>query len=447
MTKEELTIDKFSSWVRSSVTLKLATITVLGLLLLIPTAMIINIIEEREHLSNEATSEVSSKWAGSQTINGPLLVIPLTFEYEVGDEEEKKTVTTTKHWFVLPQALDIDGRVEPQSLRRGLYEVVVYSSQISVEGSFLLDGEIDSPNLKRINYDQAFLSIGISDLRGIKSDLDLKWGGTQLDVEPGSRIPDVIYSGVTVSIPELKHNEPVPFAFTLDLRGSRNLSFVPLGNTTRVDVNSPWTAPSFNGNFLPDTRELRDSGFSANWEILQLNRNYPQSWVGTDPVEHLYSSAFGFDLLLPLDDYQKSMRSAKYAIMTIALTFLIFFLVEIHNKRRIHPFQYTLVGLSLSLFYILLVSVTEHTNFNLAYAVSGFAVVAMISLYSLSVFKDRKLTLALVASLVGIYGFLFVTLQLADYALLMGSVGLLAILATTMYFTRNINWYRLSIQD
>ena len=179
--------------------------------------------------------------------------------------------------------------------------------------------------------------------------------------------------------------------------------------------------------------------------MLQLNRNFPQSWIDTGEAEKLQNAAFGVDLILPLDDYQKSMRSAKYAIMTIVLTFLIFFLVEILNGRKIHPFQYTLVGLALSLFYILLISISEHTNFNLAYAISTCAIVGMISLYSMSVFKMPKLSMLLVATLIGIYGFLFVTLQLADYALLMGSIGLTIILAITMYFTRNINWYKLNI--
>jgi len=165
--------------------------------------------------------------------------------------------------------------------------------------------------------------------------------------------------------------------------------------------------------------------------------------MGFGQRENLLASSFGVNLILPLDDYQKSMRSAKYAVMTIALTFLIFFLVEILYGKRIHPFQYTLVGLALSLFYILLVSISEHSNFNLAYAISTVAIVTMIALYTLSVFKSKRQTLILISILLGIYGFLFVTLQLADYALLMGSIGLTLILAATMYFTRHINWYKL----
>jgi inner membrane protein len=192
---------------------------------------------------------------------------------------------------------------------------------------------------------------------------------------------------------------------------------------------------------------VSENGFEATWKVLELNRNYPKQWTGSNHSTQLSESAFGVDLILPLDDYQKSMRSAKYAVMTIALTFLIFFLVEILNGRKIHPFQYILVGLSLCLFYILLISISEHTNFNIAYLISAVGVVAMIGLYSLSVFKNMRLTFLLLVTLTSIYGFLFITLQLADYALLMGSIGLAIILAVTMYATRNINWYKLSITN
>jgi inner membrane protein len=258
----------------------------------------------------------------------------------------------------------------------------------------------------------------------------------------------MFYSGVTVDLPgtQDKIGRKVDFEFLLDLRGSQNMSFVPIGNITEVNMQSGWESPSFNGNFLPDTREPNSDGFKANWLILQLNRNFPQSWIETDQSAKMQELAFGVDLILPLDDYQKSMRSAKYGVMTIALTFLVFFLVEILNKRKIHTFQYILVGLALCLFYILLVSISEHTNFNFAFGISAMGIVLMITLYSLSIFKVMKLMFLLMFTLVGIYGFLFITLQLADFALLMGSIGLTLILGATMYFTRKINWYKLNIE-
>ncbi|MEO9477795.1 MAG: cell envelope integrity protein CreD [Cyclobacteriaceae bacterium] len=440
--KEEQSIpERINNWIKHSVTLKLISITILILLLLIPSSMIKSVISEREMLNHDATQEVSSKWANRQFINGPILSVPLIYEME---NEGKKT-DILKYLHVLPEVLDIKGVIDPERLKRGIYEVVVYKSNLKVNGSFVINPKIDQNNLKKIKWEDAFLTLEISDLRGIENDIILDWDKTKLKAEPGSRIGDFIQSGVTFNLPDLTGglNKTIPFRFDLNLQGSQNMSFVPIGSTTTVSLNSPWTAPSFNGNFLPRNRDVSESGFSSGWKVLQLNRNFPQSWTGNRHGGSMDKSAFGVDLLLPLDDYQKSMRSAKYALMTIALTFLIFFLVEVLNGRKIHPFQYTLVGVALCLFYTLLISISEHSNFNLAYFISAVVTVLSISLYSLSVFKSKKLTSLLVATLSGIYGFLFVTLQLADYALLMGSIGLSIILGATMYFTRNINWYQL----
>jgi inner membrane protein len=311
MTTENTIIEKVNNWIKNSVTLKLVIITILTLLLLIPTLMIKDIINEREELSNQAIEEVSSKWAESQQLNGPILTIPLIYEYNEND----KIVMITKYWHLLPENLKIDGKIEPEILRRGIYEVVVYKSKLSVRGNFDLSHHPEKANLKEIKYDQSFLTIGISDLRGIKNQINFKWDQQNLSVKPGSTISNLAYSGVTVDLPDIKNKigKKVNFEFLLNLRGSQNMSFVPIGSTTEVNLNSEWESPSFNGNFLPDKRELNRDGFNANWRILQLNRNFPQSWIETDQSTKMKEAAFGVDLLLPLDDYQKSMRSAKYA--------------------------------------------------------------------------------------------------------------------------------------
>jgi len=457
MEKQTTLLENISNWVKNSVTLKLITITILMLLLLIPASMIKSVIHERELLSEVTNAEVSAKWAENQQINGPVLTIPITYEYEKEvdvDEMEKKrtkTVQQTYYYHLLPEALNINGDITPKRLKRGIYEVVVYKSTMGIKGKFKMDHaslnqKLNQANLKEIRYDQAFLTIGISDLRGIKDQIAVKWGDQQLAAQPGTRISNMIPVGITIELPDLKSvmDSTVNFDFALALQGSKNMSFVPLGKVTEVALKSDWDSPSFNGNFLPDNRNVTEAGFTANWKILQLNRNLPQSWLATNHSQNMNNAAFGVNLISPIDDYQKSMRSAKYAVMTIALTFLIFFLVEILNKRRIHPFQYALVGLGLCLFYVLLVSITEHSNFNFAYGISSLGIITMISLYAMSVFKTKKLTLLLVTTLIGIYGFLFVTLQIADYALLMGSIGLTLILGLTMYFTRNVNWYKLN---
>lgn len=445
MTPEEKPIDRLTNWMKSSVSLKLAIISFISLLLLIPSSMINSIIQEREHLNWEAVTEVSSKWAGRQKLTGPVLTIPLVYENLEGDEPK----LYTRNLHILPQELNIQGSIVPQRLRRGIYEVAVYKSKLGISGSFEINPKIDQNGLLAVKYEDAFLSIGISDLRGIEEEIQFNWGHQALDVEPGVNISGLFDSGITIELPQLENNlsKSIDFDFDLNLQGSQNMSFIPLGNTTNVAIRSDWASPSFNGSFLPDQREISDEGFSAKWKILQLNRNFPQSWMNNLQFKAVNDASFGVDLLLPLDDYQKSMRSVKYGIMTIALTFLTFFLIEILNKKRIHPFQYILVGLALCLFYILLVSISEHTSFNAAFLVSASAVVSMITLYSATIFKQKNLTILLMMILAAVYGFLFVTLQMSDYALLLGSLGLTLILATTMYFTRNINWYKVSAEE
>lgn len=448
MENEQSIFDRLTRWIRNSVSLKLGIITFLVLLLLIPTGMIKSIIFERQSLNELTTEEVSAKWANSQLISGPIITIPVVYQYwkEKTEKEDGSIITVNDYYYLLPSNLKVTGKVAPKKLKRGIYEVVVYNSKMAISGNFDIRVNPTQSGLKEIKWDEAFITIGISDLRGVKKNVIFNWNDEALDVQSGSNIPTLIPSGITLAVSDLETQKDtsVNFNFDLDLQGSYNLSFMPAGSNTNISLESSWASPSFNGNFIPDTRDVTDQGFTASWEVLQLNRNYPEYWTGEGQEYNLSESVFGVDFMLPMDDYQKSMRSAKYAVMTIVLTFVIFFLVEILTKKRIHPFQYTLVGLSLSLFYVLLISLSEHSNFNTAYLISALAVIAMISLYSISVFKSAKHSLLLVVVLSGIYGFLFVILQLTDYALLMGSVGLTIILSVTMYFTRNINWYKIN---
>ena len=440
----ETTQQKIRNW-KNSIGLKILIIGILMFLLLIPAGMVKGIISERESLNRKTKIEVTSKWANAQTVNGPILTIPLIYELKSEDENGKEQATTSmKYLNILPDQLDINGKVSPETLKRGIYEIIVYDSELEISGNFSIHEAVDQANLKKINWDKAFLTFGFSDLRGIQKISDFKWEDAPLTAKPGV-INSLVNRGITSYLPDLEPNKgkKVEFTLKIELIGSENLSFVPLGSDTRVKLTSDWTAPSFNGNFLPRHRDVSETGFTATWNVLELNRNLPKNWIGVDSPYGFNDAAFGVDLILPLDDYKKSMRTAKYAAMTIGLTFLIFFLVEVLNKRKIHPFQYILVGFSLCLFYILLVSLSEHMIFNMAYFTSSIVVISMIGAYSISVFRNQKFTTILMIILTSIYGFLFVTLQAIDYALLLGSIGLVIILSLTMYFTRNINWYKI----
>lgn len=429
---------------KNPVTLKLLVITALMLLLLIPAAMIQSIIQERESLNQKAVKEVSQKWAGSQEIMGPVLTVPLLFE----EMQNGKLKRYRKNWTILPEELNISGNVTSNKLKRGMYDVAVYNSKLAFEGFFQLPKDLDTTNLQQIEWNKAFITLSTSDMRGINEKVNFQLNGKNYADEPGSHLSGV-KSGITIKIPTLAalKDQKIPFRYDLNLRGSEKLSFVPIGSLTTVKLTSNWRAPSFTGNFLPAQRDVQDDGFTANWKVYKLNRGFPQDWVDLHPWKSISESSFGVNLLFSLDDYQKSMRSTKYAVLTIALSFLIFFIFEVTFGQRIHPFQYAMVGLALCLFYILLISISEHLNFNLAYLISMLTVVTMVALYSLSVLKTRKSTLVLMAALTGIYTFIFVIIQLSDFALLAGSIGLTAILSMTMYFTRNINWYRLEPQQ
>jgi inner membrane protein len=264
-------------------------------------------------------------------------------------------------------------------------------------------------------------------------------------VEPGSAIPTLVNSGITVKDITLDGSQTAyNFNFDLKLQGSQFLGFAPLGRETDVQLASDWQDPSFSGSFLPESRNVTKDGFSAKWQVLELNRNYPQSWIGDLNNDEIQQSSFGVDLLLPTNDYTKSIRSVKYALLAISLTFLTFFLVEIFNKNKVHPFQYILIGLALTLFYTLLISISEHSNFDIAYLVSSLVIISIIGLYSRAILHSAKQSIMLVVILTLTYTFVYITLQLQDYALLIGSIGLTSILAFTMYITRNINWYELS---
>ncbi len=432
-------LERINNWFRTSVTLKLFIITFLVLIMLIPAGMIRSIISERQNLSNQTTGEVSDNWATSQQLTGPVFSVPVTYTKIVNGNTE----TETEFLHLLPDMLTVTGTVTPQILKRGIYDIVVYESDLLVKGGFDI-AKIQPPHAGGIiKWEDAFLTIGISDMRGIKDRFDVLVNDDSARVIAGTKIYSMAGSGVNIPLrfnPQTD-SASLQFNFGLRLQGSNNLSFIPVGNTTDVSITSAWNAPSFAGTFLPDDRTVNDNGFTAHWNILQLNRNYPQTWEGDQYFEEMHASEFGVDLIQSMDDYQKSMRSVKYAILTIALTFLVFFLTEVMNGRRIHPFQYILVGLALCLFYVLLVSLSEQMPFNNAYWIAASAIVVMITLYAKAVFSSLKLSAVLFLILSALYGFLFVTLQLSDYALLMGSIGLTIMLALTMYFTRKINWY------
>ena len=443
-------IDRFNSWAKGSITLKLLIMGILILILLIPSKMIMKLIDERNERMNEAVDEISSKWGNEQVITGPIISVPYKNLIKT-DKGEAKEEILYAHF--LPEHLNINGKIDPQKRYRGIYQVVIYQAKLNITGDFTFP-DFSQWNIpeKDILWNDAIVSIGIPDMRGIKDSLNIVWNGKSISFNPGIETSDIFNSGVSTKIPLQKpmdKNQLVSFVISLNLNGSKEIQFVPFGKITEVSIKSTWNSPKFDGSFLPETRSILDKGFEAKWKVLHLNRNFSQSWTATNYTREdnqflpypFLGYTFGVNLLLPVDEYQKTTRSAKYDIMFIFLTFLIFFFVEIINKKRIHMIQYLLVGFAITLFYVILLSLSEHISFNLAYLFSGLAIILLITFYSKSVYRSWKLALLTSLILSILYAFFFVILQLQDYALLFGSIGLFIVLAIVMYLSRNMDWY------
>ena len=310
----------------------------------------------------------------------------------------------------------------------------------------------------------ATINLGISDLRGINEQISLEWDNRKLNFTPGVDPHSLVVSGISSKITpqQLFANDSiVHFTIKLKLKGSESIQFTPLGRTTKVAIRSNCQTPSFNGAFLPTEREVSPEGFTSKWEVLEFNRNYSQILkespyrattnayrdITDDNLGFQYTnyaiteSTFGVDLLFPVDQYQKSTRSAKYAFLIIILTFVVSFFVEIFQKKNIHPVQYLLVGLALCLFYTLLVSTSEHIGFTPAYIISALMTTLLITFYMVGILKIKKTAFTIGGLLACLYAYIFFLIQLETYALLVGSIGLFVILAIIMYFSQKINWY------
>ncbi len=449
-------IDRFNTWIRESVTVKLMSIGILIIILLIPSSWIQSLMEERQHRANEVMDEVYAKWSGSQTFAGPVLVVPYKkierVELRQGESQMREV---TEQAFFLPTALKVAGTITPQRLQRGIFDIVVYESSLDVSATF---GKPDFEGLgvlpEHVLWSEAKLAACVSDLRGISETPIIKSGDRRLDVEPSNDIGFNYYNANLPLTPEtplratgvqapLQWKEAGDFRPAVKaqviLKGSDALRFLPLGKFTEVSLKGPWPDPSFEGEFLPTTRKISTTDFEAAWKVLHFNRPYPQQWLGSGRTLENYEMATR--LIIPADQYQKSIRTAKYSILLILLSFTALLLVEIIRKIRIHPFQYILIGVALIIYYSLLLSMSEHLGYNLAYLIAAVATVLLVTWYSKSFLKEGQLVSLFGGLVTFFYVFVFVIIQAQDFSLLIGSTGLFIVLATIMYFSRSVNWY------
>jgi inner membrane protein len=436
----------FFNWLKESVTLKLMFIGILILLLIIPSAMVGNLINERAARHDEMEKDVSDKWSGSQLIQGPVLVIPYKRQYKDHDTSNKLILKEViENLYVLPENLHIKADVISETLHRGIYETVVYNTHVKVWGNF--KAEINKLGITedQLLPAQAKLTFSISDLKGLKTNPTVRSGGQSMQAEPVFNEKGLFSNGLQANINLTAiADKPLPFDFALDLKGSEELSFLHTGKTTDVEVNGNWKTPSFDGRYLPDYRKVTDSGFSAKWRMLYFNRPFAQQWAADDTVLNKMQThadaIFGVKLRVAVDQYQKTTRTSKYGILIILLTFISLFLTELISKQKIHVFNYILIGAAMIIYYTLLLSFSEQVGYNLAYLIASVATITLVSFFIASLLKNKIAAILFAAILTIFYVFIFVIIQLEDLALLIGSIALFIIISALMYFSRKINW-------
>jgi inner membrane protein len=407
---------------RHRMLVKLSGIAVLALVLLIPLALLMPVVDDRARLRDGAAAEIEDTWGRAQTVIGPVLVIPL-----------EKGVA-----YAFPDELRAKTKLAPEERSRGIYSAIVYTAQLDLAGSFHrpTPAEIGVP-VEQIYWDRAYVAVAVSDLRGTGTQVVLQWGTEQRAMLPGSylqRWPSGVHTGVTIG------DAPVTFALSLPVRGSGGVRFAPLGIKNDVAVESSWPNPSFAGAFLPATREVRDDGFTATWNVSYYGRDFGQVGQGELPST-IDGSLFGVDLLRGIDNYRSVDRAVRYGVLFVVLAFMSIFLFEVLAKLRIHPFQYAMVGLALGVFFLILLALSELVPFVVAYPAAAIGTIALVVMYMVPVLKSGRRT-AIAAALLGLsFAVLYVVLQADDYALLAGSLVVFVGLGITMRLTRALDWY------
>jgi inner membrane protein len=441
---------------RRAILFKMSGVLILTLLLLIPMGMIHSVLNERLERRNDAVAEITSVWGREQSVIGPVLIVPYRYSFKSWKEQpgtngkiEKVEVmdTAVANAYFLPVSLMIVGDIKPTQLRRGIYQAVVYMGKLDLSGQFA------RPNFANLHieeqnvlWDEAIVTFAIPDLRGVKETLQLQWGEDRIPLESGCKLKS-FPSGVQARVTGLRESRGnIPLKLNLTLNGSGGIRFTPIADQNLVKLSSPWPDPSFQGAFLPSERKVSPVGFEATWQLSQYGRDYAQQWTDLDSAAGLSSastasSLFGVNFLSGIDSYRNIERAIKYGILFFVLVFAAFFLFEILSTLKIHPFQYSLVGAALCLFYLGLLSLSEFIAFGFAYLTVAATTTLLIWFYCTRVLKSGRRTFIIVGMLMTIYSFLYVALQMQDYSLLFGTAGLFAALAVLFYVTRNIDWY------
>lgn len=446
---------------------KVAMVAVIFGLLQIPLSMIEGTIAERQTYNSDYPNQYQGYGAGKQSIVGPILTVPYKYQiveekqladgdysgasnYTSTDDSDGKTVKFTKtytsavHFF--PENLDVNGTLIPEIRDGGKFKNILYTADVNFKGKFDT-ADLATKNIKEsdLMWDQAFLAVGVADLRGIREETKLTWGEQEYKFMPGTNGLGLVDAGQYTLLPAIKKGGVYPFSFTLHLKGSRDFELFPGGKENTINLRSSWKDPTFEGGFLPSLKKSDDTGFDAQWKVSYFNRNFPQMWTDQDRDLRNSMAQYMVTVVLatPVDFYRTSIRAVKYGCMFIVMPFLVFFLFEIMARVRIHEMNYLLVGLALSLFFLVLIAISEYIPFVWAYDLASTLTIGQITWYTYAFSKvySPHLWKIMAASLTALYSYLYILLQLEDMSLLFGALGLFIALSVVLWATRNINWY------
>lgn len=430
-----------------SLTMRAVLIGVLAMAMLVPLALVGEIVYERGNRYSSVLNDIARTWGGAQTVIGPVLVVPFTevrtiqqslTESDGSSRTIDKVVRTEQFARFLPDQLTMDVHIADEIRERGIFKSLVYAAELDVVATIdALEITSLSNSIETIHWDKAWLSVGLSDTRAIKEVSLFEWNGKTRVLSPGTQLSEVA-SGFHAALPELEPARTHTVKIRMNVAGSGSFNFTPFGESTRVNMKSTWPHPSFHGDSLPDDHLITEEGFSASWDIPHLARNYPQAWVAASAEVEVMEFVAGVSMFEPVSLYSQVTRAVKYGILFIGLTFLTLLIVEIAMKRRMHIVQYALIGVSLCLFFLVLLSLSEHIAFVQAYVAAAALTITMISFYAGAVLHSASRALGVAFLLISLYAVLYFLLQLEDFALLVGTGLVLVVVMALMFVTRNI---------
>ena len=432
---------------KNEVVVKLLVLFVLVFLSLIPLGLIWRVVADRANYRDRVVTQVAQTSARAQVMTGPILVMEWPGRYYVGTTGQvRDSVDQIETQLVFPDSLGIQSTVKVETRERGIYRVPVYRSTSRFAATFTIPTKAEvTPRFTVTGPPTARIVFGVSDSRGLRITPTIKSGEASLKVNPNTQLT-WLPQGFSAPFELSEGLTAATIVADIDLTGTDRLGLVPVGANTDVSMDSNWPHPGFTGGFSPDDRDISSQGFRARWRLSRLATGDPIALAApTTPQGHPENQAndIGVRFIQPVDIYQQSERAAKYGILFVSLTFVAFFLFETLRRMRIHPIQYSLVAAALAIFFLLLVSLSEHLPFVVAYGVAAASCVSLVAFYTGHVLGAMNRGFGFGGMLATLYLLLYVILQSEDYALLLGALLLFGALAAVMVITRRVDWYRL----